>query len=52
MITVKTAEAAKKCLVPDIENGSTDPVGEVEVGETVQYKCKKGNKLKGKTFEF
>ncbi|XP_063676879.1 SCO-spondin-like [Bolinopsis microptera] len=52
VITVKTKEAAQTCKVVAPENGIAIPAGpEVNVGDTVAYKCQKGFKIKGKKKE-
>ena len=48
VISVKTAEEAVTCTVPTLENGVTTPnKGQLEVGDSVQFKCKKGFRITG-----
>ena len=49
IISVKTAEKAATCPVPTLKNGvTTPPRGELEVGDSVHFKCKKGYKITGR----
>ena len=48
VISVKTAEKAVTCTVPTLENGVTTPLkGQLEVGASVLFKCKKGFRITG-----